>query len=59
MLQQILKTDDEKTPFLIRLMVGSVFLSKGIQKLLYAAQRAGWGALKVWAFRPQNSSETL
>ncbi|MDZ7693811.1 MAG: DoxX family protein [Balneolaceae bacterium] len=39
MLKQILQTDDSKTTFLIRLMVGSVFLSEGIQKFLYPAQR--------------------
>jgi len=39
MLQQILQTDDSKTTLLIRIMVGSVFLSEGIQKFLYPAQR--------------------
>lgn len=39
MLKQILQTDDSKTTLLIRLMVGSVFLSEGIQKFLYPAQR--------------------
>ena len=39
MLQQILQTDDSKTILLIRIMVGSVFLSEGIQKFLYPAQR--------------------
>ncbi|MDZ7716424.1 MAG: DoxX family protein [Balneolaceae bacterium] len=39
MLKQILQTDDSKTTLLIRLMVGAVFLSEGIQKFLYPAQR--------------------
>lgn len=33
------KTDTARTTILIRLMVGSVFLSEGIQKFLYPAQR--------------------
>lgn len=39
MLKQILQTDDSKTTLLIRFMVGRVFLSEGIQKFLYPAQR--------------------
>lgn len=38
-MQKLLETDSSKTTFLIRLMVGSVFLSEGIQKFLYTAQR--------------------
>lgn len=38
-MQQLLKTDGSKTTILIRLMVGAVFLSEGIQKFLYPAQR--------------------
>ncbi|MEX0720879.1 MAG: DoxX family protein [Balneolaceae bacterium] len=35
MLKKLLHTDPEKTTILIRLMVGAVFLSEGIQKYLY------------------------
>lgn len=37
MLQKILNTNNSKTTILIRLMVGAVFLSEGIQKFLYPA----------------------
>jgi putative oxidoreductase len=36
MFQKIIKTDLSKTTLLIRLMVGAVFLSEGIQKFLFA-----------------------
>ncbi|EJG02234.1 MULTISPECIES: DoxX family protein [Bacteroidota] len=36
MFQKITKTDLSKTAILIRLMVGAVFLSEGIQKFLFA-----------------------
>jgi putative oxidoreductase len=39
MLNRILKTDNAPTTLLIRLMVGIVFLSEGIQKFLYPAIR--------------------
>lgn len=39
MFNQIPRTDDSKATLLIRIMVGSVFLSEGIQKFLYPAQR--------------------
>jgi len=39
MIIQLLQTDGSKTTILIRLMVGAVFLSEGIQKFLYPAQR--------------------
>jgi putative oxidoreductase len=35
-LQNIIKSDNSKTTILIRVMVGSVFLSEGIQKFLFA-----------------------
>lgn len=35
MLRKIIQTDRAATTFLIRLMVGAVFLSEGIQKFLY------------------------
>ena len=36
MLQKIIKTDNAATTILIRLVVGAVFLSEGIQKFLFA-----------------------
>jgi len=36
MLKNIILTDDAKTTIIIRLMVGAVFLSEGIQKFLFA-----------------------
>lgn len=38
-LKQMLLTDSSKTTILIRLMVGAVFLSEGIQKFLFPALR--------------------
>jgi putative oxidoreductase len=35
MFKKMLKTDDSKTTILIRLMVGAVFFSEGIQKFLF------------------------
>lgn len=39
MTQRLFKTDTSSTTIIIRLMVGAVFLSEGIQKFLYPAQR--------------------
>jgi putative oxidoreductase len=39
MLKKILSTDNARTTLLIRLMVGTVFLSEGIQKFLFPAIR--------------------
>lgn len=39
MLQKIIQTDNSKTTIIIRLMVGIVFLSEGIQKFLFPAIR--------------------
>ncbi len=39
MIQKIIKTDNSKTTTIIRLMVGLVFLSEGIQKFLFPAVR--------------------
>lgn len=38
MIQRILGTDNSKTTILIRMMVGAVFLSEGIQKFLFPEQ---------------------
>jgi len=37
MLQKILQTDNSKTTILIRIMVGTVFLSEGIQKFHFSS----------------------
>jgi putative oxidoreductase len=37
MLKKLINTDSSKTTIIIRLMVGSVFLSEGIQKFLLPA----------------------
>lgn len=39
MIRNLLDTDAAKTTILIRLMVGPIFLSEGIQKILYPAVR--------------------
>jgi putative oxidoreductase len=39
MLQKLINTDDSKTTIIIRLIVGAVFLSEGIQKFLFPAIR--------------------
>mgnify|MGYP003113417809 CR=1 FL=1 len=39
MLRRIIDTDDSKTTIIIRLMVGIIFLSEGIQKLLFPSIR--------------------
>lgn len=39
MLKRFIKTDHAKSTLLIRLMVGAVFLSEGIQKFLFPAVR--------------------
>lgn len=36
MIQKLIQTDNSKTTVIIRLMVGAVFLSEGIQKFLFA-----------------------
>ena len=39
MIQKIIQTDDSKTTIIIRLIVGIVFLSEGIQKFLFPILR--------------------
>ena len=39
MIQKIIQTDDSKTTIIIRLIVGIVFLSEGIQKFLFPVIR--------------------
>ena len=35
MFQKIIQTDSSKTTIIIRLIVGAIFLSEGIQKILF------------------------
>lgn len=42
MFKKIIATDAAKTTIIIRLMVGAVFLSEGIQKFLFA-EKSGAG----------------
>ena len=53
MFQQIIKTDQSKTTILIRLMVGSVFLSEGIQKFLFPAIRGAGRFEKIGLPSPE------
>ncbi|HLU90132.1 MAG TPA: DoxX family protein [Cyclobacteriaceae bacterium] len=39
MLKDVVKTDPSKTTIIIRIMVGAVFLSEGIQKFIYPEMR--------------------
>ncbi len=47
MFKNIIYTDHSKTTIIIRLMVGSVFLSEGIQKFLYPIARGVWRFIKM------------
>ncbi len=46
---KLLRTDGSKTTILIRMMVGMVFLTEGIQKFLYPAAR-GAGRFESMGF---------
>ncbi|MFP4622462.1 MAG: DoxX family protein, partial [Bacteroidales bacterium] len=41
MYRKIIHTDPSRAIIIIRLMVGAVFLSEGIQKFIYPAMRGG------------------
>lgn len=47
MLQRIIHTDNQKTTVLIRLMVGAVFLSEGIQKFLFVDESGAGRFAKI------------
>jgi putative oxidoreductase len=49
MVPRLINTDSSKTTIVVRLMVGSVFLSEGIQKFLFVAQR-GVGRFESMGF---------
>lgn len=53
MLKKILKTDNAPTTLLIRLMVGIVFLSEGIQKFLFPAIRGAGRFEKIGLPEPE------
>ncbi|WP_291285275.1 DoxX family protein [Flavobacterium sp.] len=52
-LSRIIKTDLSKTTVLIRLMVGMVFLSEGIQKFLFPAIRGAGRFEKIGLTSPE------
>lgn len=49
MFQKIVRTDKSKTTIIIRLMVGTIFLSEGIQKFLFPTIR-GVGRFEKMGF---------
>ncbi|HSI90926.1 MAG TPA: DoxX family protein [Adhaeribacter sp.] len=53
MLQKLLLTDSAPTTILIRLMVGAVFLSEGIQKFLFPAVRGAGRFEKIGLPAPE------
>ncbi len=53
MLKKIIQTDASKTTILIRLMVGAVFLSEGIQKFLFPAIRGAGRFEKIGLPSPE------
>lgn len=52
-MQRLLHTDAAGTTLLIRLMVGMVFLSEGIQKFLFPEQRGSGRFLKIGLPEPE------
>jgi len=53
MLKKIIQTDSSKTSILIRLIVGAVFLSEGIQKFLFPALRGAGRFEKIGLPSPE------
>jgi putative oxidoreductase len=53
LLQQLIQTDNSKTTILIRLIVGTVFLSEGIQKFLFADLRGAGRFEKIGLPNPE------
>ncbi len=51
--KRLIKTDDTSTTLLIRLMVGTVFLSEGIQKFLFPALRGAGRFEKIGLPSPE------
>lgn len=53
MFQKIIQTDSSKTTILIRLIIGAVFLSEGIQKFLFPAIRGAGRFEKIGLPSPE------
>lgn len=53
MFQRIIRSDNSKTTIMIRLMVGTVFLSEGIQKFLFPAIRGAGRFEKIGLPSPE------
>ncbi len=53
MIKNIIRTDDSKTTIIIRLIVGAVFLSEGIQKFLFPAIRGAGRFEKIGLPTPE------
>lgn len=53
MLKKIIHTDNSKTTIIIRLIVGAVFLSEGIQKFLFPALRGAGRFEKIGLPSPE------
>ena len=53
MLQKLIATDSSKTTIIIRLLVGAVFLSEGIQKFLFPAIRGAGRFEKIGLPNPE------
>ena len=53
MLEKIVKTDSNRLTIIIRIMVGMVFLSEGVQKLLYPALRGAGRFEKIGLPNPE------
>jgi putative oxidoreductase len=51
--QKLIQTDDSKTTIIIRLIVGAVFLSEGIQKFLFPAIRGAGRFEKIGLPSPE------
>tara|TARA_R110002020_G_scaffold378565_1_gene589540 strand:- start:438 stop:875 length:438 start_codon:yes stop_codon:yes gene_type:complete len=53
MMQKIISSDNAKTTIIVRLMVGAVFLSEGIQKFLFPAIRGAGRFEKIGLPSPE------
>lgn len=53
MLQKIIQTDNSKTTILVRLLVGAVFLSEGIQKFLFPEALGVGRFMKIGIIYPE------
>jgi putative oxidoreductase len=53
MLPSLIRTDNQRTTILIRLMVGAVFLSEGIQKFLFADKLGAGRFTKIGLPNPE------